>query len=76
MHSTQITFLANDRIAELMRASSDIHRRPDGASLASRLVATFGGPRGWLGNRRRSSGSEPDASVPDASVAIPLAQRH
>lgn len=70
MHSTQITFLANDRIAELMRASSDIHRRPDGTSLASRLAA-IGGPRGWLRNRRRSSGSEPDVSV-----AIPLAQRH
>jgi hypothetical protein len=44
MHPSDSNFLVHERISELMRISSDIHRGPEGASIASRIAGAFSGP--------------------------------
>ena len=38
------TFLTHERIDELMRTSADIHRGPEGVSIASRTAGALFGP--------------------------------
>ena len=51
MHPSDSTFLAHERIAQLMRDSADIHRGPEGASIASRIAGAFSGLFSRLVNR-------------------------
>jgi hypothetical protein len=49
MHPSDHNVLVQERISELMRISSDIHRGPEGASIASRIAGALSGPvpRPW-----------------------------
>ena len=44
MHPFDSNFLVHERISELMRVSADIHRGPEGASVASRIAGALPGP--------------------------------
>jgi hypothetical protein len=57
MDPTTSSFFAHERIADLMRASSDIHRGPEGASVASRITGAFSGPLSSLVNRTEHAAS-------------------
>jgi ribosomal protein S9 len=52
VNQTISDFLATERIAELMRASSDIRRGPEGGGIASQLSAVLNAPARWLIARR------------------------
>jgi hypothetical protein len=43
MHPFDTTFLAQERISELIRRSADIHRDREGAGIASRMAGALSG---------------------------------
>jgi hypothetical protein len=51
MHPTTTNFLVHERIADLMRVSADIHRGPEGATVASRLVGALAAPLSPIAGR-------------------------
>jgi hypothetical protein len=57
VNPTNIDFFAHDRIGELMRVSSDIHRGPEGGGIASHLSAALSAPTRWLTARRAAAGT-------------------
>jgi hypothetical protein len=44
MNQFDTTFLTHERIDDLMRTSADIHRGPEGVSVASRTAGALFGP--------------------------------
>ena len=63
MHPFESTFLAHERIAQLMRDSADIHRDPEGASIASRIAGAFSGLFSRLVNRIEAIASGVAAAI-------------
>lgn len=51
MNPFDTQFLTHDRIADLMRTSSDLHRGPGGGGFASRIAAALAVPRRWAAGR-------------------------
>lgn len=51
MHPFDTNLLVQERIADLMRVSADLHRGPEGASIASRIAGALGGPFRRSGGR-------------------------
>ena len=70
MNPFDTQFLAQERIDDLMRVSSDLHRGAEGGGFASRIATALAGPRRWAAGRR------PEAA-PAATPVRPrrLAQR-
>jgi hypothetical protein len=52
VNPTNSDFSSHDRIAELMRVSSDIHRGPEGGGIASHVSVALSAPSRWLAARR------------------------
>jgi hypothetical protein len=71
VYPTNSDFFAHERIAELMRVSSDIHRGPDGGSRASHLATALAGPLRWLSARRSAAAS---AVVSRSTIHRPAAR--
>ena len=70
MNPFDTQFLAQDRIVDLMRVSSDLHRGAEGGGFASRIATALAGPRRW------AAGRQSDAASPAVSVTPRrLAQR-
>jgi hypothetical protein len=65
MYPFDNTFLTHERIDDLMRASADIHRGPEGVSVASRTAGALFGPL-----RRLTARVEDDASSAAATAGI------
>ena len=63
MNPFDTQFLTQDRIGDLLRASSDLHRGAEGGGIASRIAAALAVPH------RRIGGRPADAASPGASVA-------
>ena len=57
------TFLANERMTDLMRSSADIHRGPEGVSVASRTAGALFGPFRRLGARAEDVASSAAAAA-------------
>ena len=57
MNPFDTQFLTQDRIADLMRASSDLHRGPEGGGFASRIAAVLAVPRRWSASRHAADAS-------------------
>jgi hypothetical protein len=63
MDPTTSDFFARERIADLMRTSSDIHRGPEGVSVASRITGAFSGPLSAILGRTEHAASAVAAAI-------------
>ena len=62
MNPFDTQFLTQDRIVDLMRVSSDLHRGAEGGGFASRIATALAVPRRW------AAGRQPEAASAAASV--------
>ena len=59
MNPFDTQFLTQDRISQLMQASSDLRRGPEGGGFASRIAAALAVPRRWSPGRRSDAAPAP-----------------
>lgn len=63
MYPTTTAILVQERITELVRVSADIHRGPEGATVASRLIGALTAPLSPIAGRLESVASTIAAAV-------------